>query len=579
MKLFGPPNGRESLPRYLLKYKPQFIVSSLGGILYNTAIVLGPILLGNLIDAAGTGIGRMVVLSALYFVGVTAFFQFARLIKRWFMRDQFNRMACDLRQTFIERILGKSLPELEKESVGDLMSRTVGDITLVVDTVMTTLNEGWDTFLLMISYFAVLMLMDWKTALISSIMVPVTILTAQNMRQILFRYAMASRKAASASNSGLQRYLNAISVIRLFGREEAEAREILTSFEKQADYSIKEMLLQQALLPVYSLIAGVGIVTVIALGGARVTTGDWTIGSFNAFLIMFIAFSGRTRVAARVFNRWHAAKAAWSRVKEKMDAPDCCFFGDADEKTDCTALRVENLAFSYGEREVLHDISFSARKGQTIGITGSVGSGKSSLAHALTGLYPYKGSITADERELRDLTGNERKALISYTGHEQYLFSMSIRENICFSDCDESKLDLALKVTALIDDMPRFEDGLGTPVGEKGMRVSGGQRQRISMARAVYASAPILLLDDPFSAVDIATEAEILLELKRVFQDRIVLLFTHRLTSFAHVDKILVLDKGKIVEQGTHKALLNIQGLYSEIYHAQTFLEANGNEQ
>lgn len=573
MKLFGPPKGKGTLLQYLLKYKSQFIISSIGGIIYNTVIVMGPILLGNLIDTAGSGLGQMVILSALYFIGVTAFFQISRFIKRWFMRDQFNRVACDLRQTFIERILGKRLPELEKETVGDLMSRNVGDITLVVDTVMTTLNEGWDTWLLMISYFVALLIKDWKITIIASVMVPFTILIAQNMRHILFKYSMAVRKAASSSNSGLQRYLDAITVLRLFGREEAETQEIYTSFEKQADYTIKEMLLQQALLPVYSLIAGLGIVAVIALGGSKVAAGDWTIGSFNAFLVMFIAFSGRTRVAARVFNRWHAAKAAWSRVKEKMDSPDSRFLGNADEKPDCMALHIQNLSFGYGDSDVLHDISFSAQKGQIIGITGSVGSGKTSLAHALTGLYPYKGSITADTKELIDLSDNERKKLISYTGHEQFLFSMSIIENICFSNGDEKKLEQALQASALTNDILRFDNGLDTLVGEKGIRLSGGQRQRISMARAIYSGAPILLLDDPFSAVDIATEDEIIQHLKQDYTDRIVLLFTHRLTAFKQVDDILVLDKGKVVEHGTHDKLLKERGVYHEIYSAQIFME------
>lgn len=578
MKLFGPPKGKGTLLQYLLKYKSQFIISSIGGIIYNTVIVLGPILLGKLIDTAALGLGKAVVFSALYFIGVTAFFQLARFIKRWFMRDQFNRVACDLRQTFIERVLGKRLPELEKETVGDLMSRTVGDITLVVDTVMTTLNEGWDTWLLMISYFVALMIKDWKITLISSVMVPFTILLAQNMRHILFKYSMAARKAAAASNSALQRYLDGISVLRLFGREEAETQEIYILFEEQANYTIKEMLLQQALLPVYSLIAGLGIVAVIALGGTKVAAGDWTIGSFNAFLVMFIAFSGRTRVAARVFNRWHAAKAAWSRVKEKMDGPDSQLLSHADEILDCMALHIQNLTFGYGDSDVLHDISFSAKKGQIIGITGSVGSGKTSLAHALTGLYPYKGSITADKRELNNLSDNERKKLISYTGHEQFLFSMSILENICFSKGDEKKLGQALQASALTNDILRFDNGLDTLVGEKGMRVSGGQRQRISMARAIYSGAPILLLDDPFSAVDIATEAEIIQRLRQDYTDRIVLLFTHRLTAFTQADNILVLDKGRVVEHGTHDELLKKRGLYYEIYNAQIFMEADANE-
>ncbi len=578
MKLFGPPRGKETLPRYLFKYMPQFIISSIGGIVYNTVIVLGPILLGNLIDFAGGGAGIKVMLSAVYFVGVTAFFQLARFVKRWFMRDQFNRVACDLRQTFMERMLVRPLPELEKETVGDLMSRTVGDITLVVDTVMTTLNEGWDTWLLMISYFAALMFKDWKITLIASIMVPLTILLAQNMRHILYKYSMAARKAAAASSSGLTRYLDAAAVLRLFGREASEAEGIRASFEKQTIYNIKEMLLRQALLPVYSLIAGLGIVAVIAMGGKMVVSGDWTIGSFNAFLVMFIAFSGRTRVAARVFNRWHGARAAWSRVKEKLIKSSDLPSGEAAGKPDCLELRVENMSFGFDRgSDILHNISFTAKKGQIIGITGAVGSGKTSLACALTGLYPYQGSITLDGTEISGLPSEVRSKLIAYTGHEQFLFSMSIRDNIRFSDEDERAIDQALAASALKEDIALFDAGPDTVVGEKGMRVSGGQRQRIAMARAIYTGAPVLILDDPFSAVDIATEAEIIKRLKQDYKDRIVLLFTHRLTAFPYADSILVLDNGKIIAQGTHDSLMKEEGLYKEIYNAQVFMEGNAN--
>ena len=577
MKKFGPPPGKETLPAYLWKYKPQFIVSSIGGILYNTVIVMSPLLLGRLIDAAGGGTGRQVLLSALFYVGVTAFFQFARYIKRWFMRDQFNRVACDLRQTFMERTLGRSMPDLEKETVGDLMSRTVGDITLVVDTVMTTLNEGWDTWLLMVSFFVALMFKDWKITLLASVMVPVTIVLAQGMRHVLFKYSMNARKAASASASGLQRYLDAAAVLRLFGREEAESEGIRESYERQARFSIQEMLLQQALLPVYALIAGLGIVAVIALGGQEVLRGEWTIGSFNAFLMMFITFTGRTRVAARVFNRWHGARAAWSRVREKMAEGGLAGNGTDTDKADCSVLQVEKLAFGLGEAEFLDGIGFTARKGQIIGITGSVGSGKSMLAQCLTGLYPYRGSITLDGRELSALSASDRRRLISYAGHEQFLFSMSIRENILLGSEaeaeDTSDMSDALAATALEDDIGRFPQALDTLTGERGVRVSGGQRQRISMARAVYARTPVLILDDPFSAVDIATESKILEGLRERYPDRIVLLFTHRLTAFRYSDHVLVLDKGRVVQSGPHDLLAGTEGPYREIYNAQVFLE------
>ena len=573
MKLFGPPKGKETLPQYLFKYMPQFLISSIGGIIYNTVIVLGPILLGNLIDAAGGGTGQKVLLSAIYFVGITAFFQLARFVKRWYMRDQFNRVACDLRQTFMERMLGRKLPDLERETVGDLMSRTVGDITLVVDTIMTTLNEGWDTWLLMISYFVALMIKDWSVTLIASAMVPLTILLAQNMRHVLFKYAMSARKAASSSSSGLQRYLDAVAVLRLFGREASEADGIQESFQKQSEFNIKETLLQQAVLPVYALLAGLGVVVAIALGGRMVISGKWTIGSFNAYLVMFIAFSGRTRVAARVFNQWHGARAAWSRLREKLAESSQIGFEESREKSDCMDLAVNDLRFGYSGADVLQDINFSAKKGQIIGITGAVGSGKTSLALALTGLYPYGGSITLDGRELSGLSPDARSHLIAYTGHEQFLFSMSIHDNIRLAGSDDSTLDKALTASALEEDIIRFDKGLDTPVGEKGVRVSGGQRQRISLARAFYSGAPVLLLDDPFSAVDIATEAKIVERLKKDYGDKIVLLFTHRLTAFRQADCILVLDKGRIIQKGAHEALMKEEGVYREIYSAQVFME------
>ncbi len=573
MKLFGPPKGKETLPRYLFKYMPQFVVSSIGGVIYNTVIVLGPILLGNLIDVSGGGKGQMVLYSALYFVGITAFFQLARYVKRWYMRDQFNRVACDLRQTFMEKMLGRELPDLEKETVGDLMSRTVGDITMVVDTVMTTLNEGWDTWLLMISFFVALMIKDWSVTLFASIMVPLTILLAQNMRHILFKYSMSARKAASASGSGLQRYLDAIAVLRLFGREASETEEIRESFGRQADFIIKEMLLQQAVLPIYALIAGLGVIAALALGGQKVVTGSWTIGSFNAYLVMFIAFSGRTRVAARVFNQWHGARAAWIRIKEKLGQSSRPDTDEPNGKSACQELNINALSFGFDGSDILHNISFSAKQGQIIGITGAVGSGKTSLAHALTGLYPYSGSITLNRRELSSLSPKDRKQMIAYAGHEQFLFSMSIRDNIRFASEDDAALCQALEASALKEDIARFDAGLDTPVGEKGVRVSGGQRQRISMARAFYSGSPVLLLDDPFSAVDIATEAEIVERLKKDYSDRIVLLFTHRLTAFRHADSILVLDGGRVIQQGAHESLMAEEGVYREIYNAQVFME------
>jgi ABC-type multidrug transport system fused ATPase/permease subunit len=582
MKKFGPPIGKETLFKFLLKYKFQFFVSSIAGIIYNTVIVLGPIFLGKLIDAAASDKSEIVLLSAVYFVGVTVFFQFARFIKRWYMRDQFNHVACDLRQTLLDRIMRYKLPDLEKETVGDLMSRTVGDITLVVDTVMSTINEGWDTWLLMISYFVVLMYMDPKITLLASLLVPGTLMLAHMMRNVLYRYSLGARQSAALAQTGLQRYLSAISVLRLFGREEAEKATIMEAYETQVKWNIKQIVLQQSLLPVYALIAGLGVVVVIGMGGENVRSGLWTVGTFNAYMVMFIAFSGRTRVAAKVFNRWHGAKASWQRVKEKMLVENHERVADTDHGmlNSVDHLKVSHLHFSYADKEVLKDICFEAKRGEIIGVTGAVGSGKSTLINALLGQYPYVGDVFIESSQLRDLSESQRNKTIGYSGHEQFLFSMTIEENILLGlERKSPDFENTLTSTALLEDIERFDEGLMTSVGEKGHKVSGGQRQRLSMARAIYKKPAILLLDDPFSALDIGTEQRIVRRLKEEFKEQIVIITSHRLSAFEHVDQVLVLDQGAVLEAGSHEHLIDNKGLYYEIYQAQKFMkEGSTNE-
>lgn len=567
-------NREYTIMYFLLKYKSQFLISSLAGIIYNTVIVLSPILLGKLIDAAATGTSKAVILSGMSFIMVTIFFQFSRYIKRWFMRDQFNHVACEIRQTLMDNILAQDLSHLQNENVGDLITRTVGDVTLVVDTVMSSINEGWDTWLLMLSYFSVLMYMDWKLTLLASLLVPVTLTLAHFMKNRLYHFSMQSRKLNSKANSGLQRYLSAIWVLRLFGREDAEKIQISEAFESQVKWNIKQTLLQQSLLPIYALLAGIGVVLVLGLGSIHVKNNFWSIGTFNAYIMMFVAFSSRTRVAAKVFNRWHSAKAAWTRVKEKLGCESEPLIPNPIKISQVKEVTFENLTFSIGNQVILENMNFEVKAGEIIGITGPVGSGKTSLLNMFFSQNSYVGNLKINSVPIRNMPLSQRSKIISYSGHEQFLFSMNLEDNIYFGeDRDEIKCRDILKLSGLESDIVRFDEGLLTMVGERGSRVSGGQRQRISMARALYKKTPIVLLDDPFSALDIRTEEKIVEAIKDHFKNQIVFISSHRLTSFKNMSRIIVLDKGKIVEYGTHEALFKSNGLYKEIYKAQEFLK------
>jgi ATP-binding cassette subfamily B multidrug efflux pump len=581
-QIFGPPN-KQSILSYIGKHKVQFILASLGGIFYNIVAVTAPIFLGKLLDAALAvekgGKVSVLLMSAVFYVFITAFFQLARYVKRRYMYQLFNFIACDLRTAIITRLTEGSFSRLAKEKTGDLVSRTIGDVNVLCDNSRSIVTEVYDTWLLMISYFIAMLTMNVGITLYVSIPVVLTILLAESLRNKLYEYSMAARKAASRAGVSLLSNIQGLLFLRLYGREGAERQRVEKSFSEQAYFTVRETLLQQALLPVYTLVAGIGVVLVIGIGGQDVINGAFTIGDFNAYLSMFLLFSNRTQSAANVFNKINSSKAAWNRITEKVNYP-----GDnmdtIQEPVGAAEplLSVKDLCFSYtgnGEDHI-SDISFDLKEGEILAVTGAVGSGKSALANAVSGLFPYKGSIKLRGQELNRMAPAFRTKLIAFSGQEQFLFSNTIKENIAFSDeIKEDRLDQSINASALHNDLLRFEKGLNTQVGEKGVMVSGGQRQRISLARAIYSDAKLLILDDPFSAVDISTEAVISRNLRKLAESRAVVIITHRLDAVKTADRILVLDKGRIAEQGTHESLIALNGIYSKIWSAQAFLTEN----
>jgi ABC-type multidrug transport system fused ATPase/permease subunit len=214
--------------------------------------------------------------------------------------------------------------------------------------------------------------------------------------------------------------------------------------------------------------------------------------------------------------------------------------------------------------------------GSLVGVTGAVGSGKSALACVFTGLYPYSGSVKVAGAELAELSSYAREELISYAAQDAFLFSTTIAENVAFGEAspDLERVQQSLYLAALTEDLQLFPQGTNTVVGERGVRASGGQRQRIALARALYPNHPILVLDDPFSAVDIGTERRMIERLKQQMGTHTIFIFSHRLGAFADADYVLVLDHGRLAQQGTHQQLLAQDGIYQRIYQAQVWMES-----
>jgi ATP-binding cassette subfamily B multidrug efflux pump len=578
--IFAPPKNTQSLLSYIIKYHKQFIITAITGIAFNTAIVLGPIFQGKLLDTAVSLRNvHSLIIAGLQFIGITLSFQLARFFKRYFVRDMANRMSGDMRVSIMESIFNTDLNIMEKQKVGDMMSTTIGDVDIVVEAIRKTITEIFDTLVLMIAYWATLMIYDIRITLLSTIPIPIVILLAQAMRKVVVSKSKAARKANSKTTTQIRKMISEINILRLYGREEAELKRLSMKLSVQARSASIAAMLKNGLAPIYASLSTIGIILVIALGGNEVIKGSWTIGTFTAYVSIFIALATRTTTAANVFNVQQGAKASWERVRGLIENTNPIPLSNSISLKPKN-ITINNLSFKYptSDKNVLHNFSLNVPAGSIIGITGSVGSGKSALGLALTGLYDYEGSIFLDNSELRELPYNQKLATITYMGHDPFLFSDSLENNITWGNIKSEKLDKVLNNASLKQDISILENGIKTEVGENGRRVSGGQKQRIALARALYKDANIVILDDPFSAVDIHTEANIIQELRKNAEDRTIFIFSHRLDVFEFTDMVLVLDKGEIVQQGTHEALTNMDGIYRKIRTSQQFLGGAQNE-
>ncbi|WP_416198401.1 MAG: ATP-binding cassette, subfamily B, multidrug efflux pump [Sporanaerobacter sp.] len=571
---FEPPKERERLLSYVIKYHRQFFITAISGIFFNSAIVLGPIFQGKLLDAATVATNTHEIIKAgLEFVGVTLTFQIARFFKRYYVRDMANRMSGDMRVGIMESILSTDLNVLERQKPGDMIATTMGDVDIVVEAVRKTITELWDTGVLMIAYWIALMSYDIKITLIASIPIPLVILLTQAMKKTVHSKAKDTRIATSKTTTQIRKLISQIDIMRLYGREEAEIERLEDKLAVQAEKNIILSIFKNGLAPIYSVLASIGIVVVIFLGGNKVIDGNWTIGTFTAYIAMFTALAVRTTTAAKVFNIQQGAKASWDRVLGLINGEKMVPI-EKVESLKPKEIDVENLSFKYptSEEYAIENISFKASTGMIVGITGSVGSGKSALALSITGLYDYDGKIFLDNVDLKDIPYEKKLATITYMGHDSFLFSDTLKNNIAWNDDDREKLNKVLDIVDLKQDIEGFENGINTEIGEKGIKVSGGQRQRIALARALYKDASIVILDDPFSAVDINTEAKIIENLRQNRDGKIIFIFSHRLHAFKYTDMVLVLDKGKIVQSGTHDELINTEGIYNKIIDSQQFL-------
>lgn len=572
--------------RVLSYFKAEWkalLIVTVSGLIYNIGLLTGPwfegTMTGYLVAVLnGTGQFSGMLMLIISFAVVTAVVQISRYVKRFYVRRFANNVNRRMKETLYGSLVKKSRASLREEGEGNIMTKAILDVDDCVEGMRKFTTEIFDTGVALTAYLCMLLWYDWRLTILCMLFPPISYVTAEKMKKVIQKAGAAYKEQSGRlSTATLDRAENAMTY-RVFGLEkkrQAVYEENLTSYEKAA---VKANIWNAAMPPIYRIISMAGVFFILYFGQKNVLgTGwqAWSIASFTTFLVCFVKLSVKSSSAAKLFNAVHKAQVSWNRIKTLLPQEE---ENEADEvkakEMPVEALNVEHLSFTYPDgKKILDDISFSAKKGQIIGITGAVACGKSTLGKAFLCEYPYEGHITVDGAELQNMEQSVRTDIVGYLGHDPELFNDSVENNVLLGDSKNS--DTYLNAACMKQEVAEMTDGKNTLIGSGGAYLSGGQAKRLAFARTLCHDKPILILDDPFSALDKNTEKQAFANLRALANDSIVLLISHRLYLFPEMDGVIWMENGKAVT-GTHKELLKIVPEYENLYTSQVHTTENG---
>lgn len=540
------------------------------------------------VSAAGGGAGRAaerlhraVGLMALLAV-LHAFF---RYLSRRSLLVAAREVEKEVRRRLFSHVIRLPLPFFQGTPTGDVMSRLTNDLSavwLLLGPGVLMLAGTCITWMIAIAF-----MLEISPALtgLSLLIAPLVVAVSREYGRAFHRQHRRIQESLAAMNGTLQENLTGIRLVKAFtleGREEerfgADCR----------DYYRRSVAVARTAAKFHGAIgflAGAGVALVLYFGGRAVIRGGLTLGGFVAFNAYLAMLAFPTMAMGWVINLFQRGNAAMGRINEYLrlpaeipeDAPEPLAGappppGEASPPTR-PVLEVKKLAFSHeGGEKVLRDVSFALRKGEVAGLVGPTGGGKSTLLSLLAGLYAAPpGTIFWEGRDAAEIPLAERRGRVALVSQDPFLFSDTILENICFGKeaQDPDAAREAARSARLLDEIEEMPQGIETVVGERGISLSGGQKQRATIARALCGRRPVLLLDDALSAVDSETERGIFEGILKARGEATVLFSTHRMASLPRCDRILVLDEGRIVEEGTHDRLLSLRGRYFDLYSRQ----------
>ena len=556
---------------FRVEWLPLAVVT-LSGLIYNVGLLAGPWFEGRLAQCladilGGSETAARMALLVLAYILVTLTVQAARFVKRFYVRRFANNINRRMKGILYANLVRKSRASLEKEGAGELMTKAISDVDDCVEGMRKFTTEVFDTGVALAGYAVMLLVYDWRLALLSLLFTPVSYVCAAWMKRPVQRAGAAYKKAAGAlSAATLDRAQNAVTY-RTYGCESTREKRYEQTLKAYEQTAVRSSVWQSALPPLYLAVSGAGVLFILWFGAKNVLgTGwrAWDIAAFTTFLSCFTKLTVKSSKVAKLFNSVQKAEVSWKRIQPLMTSPEML---ELLAVPAAAGVEIENLSFAYGSEPVFSGLSLTVQPGDIIGVTGPVACGKSTLGQAFLCEAPYGGSVKFGGKELSALTPRQIAATVGYLGHDPELSADTVENNVlCGSNQDAMPY---LDAAALKDEVLGMENGPDTVIGSGGTRLSGGQAQRLALARTLAHPRPLLILDDPFSALDRNTEDTVFANLQAYARDKVVFLISHRLYHFPQLRQVIFMENGKTTV-GTHAELMASVPAYRQLYESQT---------
>ncbi|MCH7517847.1 MAG: ABC transporter ATP-binding protein [Candidatus Dadabacteria bacterium] len=570
-------NKKKTIFSLLLKYKYSFLAGLIALSLVDICQLSIPLIIERVIDALTLEDATINDISkyGLYMLIIAIVMSVFRFFWRYFIMGAARKIEQSLRNDFFAHLQSLNFDFFSEKKVGDLMAHTVNDVETLKFACGLGVLVAYDGIFLLVFIFAAMLYISPQLTLYAFIPFPILGVVIYMFGKMIEQRFQRVQDSFSELTESARESISGIKVVKAFVRQDKELKDFARSSNNYLDRNLSLIKIWGVYQPIITFTAASATAIFLWLGGIDTITLDITLGSFAAILVYLTMLTWPMMAMGWAVDIIKRGNASLNRINAVLSIkPKSISEPNAIEFDIKGNIEFRDLSFSYKGKRALSDVSLKIALGNAMGITGTTGSGKSTLFHLLTRIEdPPDGSVFIDGMDIKKIKRESLRKGIIYVPQETTVFSGTIRDNISFMNPEitEAQIEDAAKIAEIYDEIMEFPGGFDARVGERGLSLSGGQRQRVALARAILLKPSVLILDDVFSSLDLKTESLVLRNLRREMKESTLLAISSRVPSISGFDSIAVFENGRLVELGNHDELMAKSGIYHGLYKIQTF--------